>query len=330
MPTMGSGTYARLARSDGVLHQRARPRPARTSAAPWPCRATTSSTTSRGSRSPLGAPVLDDAVAQIHCTAAAARSRQVTTTSCCAEVEALEVSRPVTPLLFFQGGYGGFSPGGMAARGDADLIAAVRLGRHRARTGRAARARRLGCEAAGPGRRRPRRAHHHLQRLRRHRRDGRAARSAHPADPADRRGLRRRAPSPTWSTAGCPRSLRRTPTSSSATATRLAAVERRGAAVSMVGAARPVRSTNGSGEALAEYGTGELTPGPRAGSVQSCSPRPGASSRTSTSMPDRELRRRRHRRPGAQPRGRHLDGAARHPAPAGQPPAGSWSRGSPP
>ena len=42
-------------------------------------------------------------------------------------VRGLEVTRAVTPLLFFQGGYGGFSLRGMTAKGDADLIAAIRL-----------------------------------------------------------------------------------------------------------------------------------------------------------------------------------------------------------
>jgi flavin reductase (DIM6/NTAB) family NADH-FMN oxidoreductase RutF len=98
------------------------------------------------SPSALGAPVLAGAVAHVHC-------RQVSTVEAgdhwivlCA-VEAMELSRPVTPLLFFQGGYGGFSPGGMAAKADADLITAVRLG-DRARTQVEQLARRLGCEAA--------------------------------------------------------------------------------------------------------------------------------------------------------------------------------------
>jgi flavin reductase (DIM6/NTAB) family NADH-FMN oxidoreductase RutF len=96
--------------------------------------------------SALGAPALAGAVAHIHC-------RQQSTVEAgdhwivlCA-VESVEVSRPVTPLLFFQGGYGGFSPGGMAAKGDADLIAAVRLG-DRARPQVEKLARTLGCEAA--------------------------------------------------------------------------------------------------------------------------------------------------------------------------------------
>jgi flavin reductase (DIM6/NTAB) family NADH-FMN oxidoreductase RutF len=76
--------------------------------------------------SPEGAPVVHDAVAYIHCT----RTTQVEAgdhwiTLC--SITAMEVARPVTPLLFFQGGYGGFSPRIMSARGDAELFAALRL-----------------------------------------------------------------------------------------------------------------------------------------------------------------------------------------------------------
>jgi flavin reductase (DIM6/NTAB) family NADH-FMN oxidoreductase RutF len=98
------------------------------------------------STSALGAPALDGAVAHVHC-------RQVSTVEAgdhwivLCSVESMELARPVTPLLFFQGGYGGFSPGGMAAKADADLITAVRLG-DRARTQVEKLARRLGCEAA--------------------------------------------------------------------------------------------------------------------------------------------------------------------------------------
>ena len=75
--------------------------------------------------SSYGAPVLHGAVAHVHC-----RAQEVVEAgdhlSCCARSRRMEVARPVTPLLFFQGGYGGFSPKGMAAKGDAEVIAAVR------------------------------------------------------------------------------------------------------------------------------------------------------------------------------------------------------------
>jgi len=78
------------------------------------------------SLSSQGAPVLHDAVAHIHCT----RTEQIEAgdhwiTLC--SVIAMDVPRPVTPLLFFQGGYGGFSLRTMSARGDAELFAALRL-----------------------------------------------------------------------------------------------------------------------------------------------------------------------------------------------------------
>jgi hypothetical protein len=43
------------------------------------------------------------------------------------DVRDVRVTRPVTPLLFFQGGYGGFSATTSTAHVDADLISAVRL-----------------------------------------------------------------------------------------------------------------------------------------------------------------------------------------------------------
>lgn len=79
----------------------------------------------RWSMSSYGAPVLHDAVAHVHCRAQEVVEAGDHLIVLCA-VEAMEVARPVTPLLFFQGGYGGFSPKGMAAKGDAEVIAAVR------------------------------------------------------------------------------------------------------------------------------------------------------------------------------------------------------------
>jgi flavin reductase (DIM6/NTAB) family NADH-FMN oxidoreductase RutF/DNA-binding IclR family transcriptional regulator len=125
MPTVSSGTYARLASSPAycinvlahdqleLCRRMAVPRDDKFDGVEW-------------SVSELGAPVLADAVAHIHCTMQSALPAGDHLIVLC-EVHAMEVTRPVTPLLFFQGGYGGFSPRGMAAQGDADLIAAVRL-----------------------------------------------------------------------------------------------------------------------------------------------------------------------------------------------------------
>lgn len=76
--------------------------------------------------SEYGAPVLDEVVARIHCHPESEVEAGDHLIVLCRAVE-VEVVRPVTPLLFFQGGYGGFSPAGMTARVDASLISAVKL-----------------------------------------------------------------------------------------------------------------------------------------------------------------------------------------------------------
>lgn len=98
------------------------------------------------STSPLGAPVLGDAVAHIHCVPSRSVEAGDHYIELC-EVKAMEVTRPVTPLLFFQGGYGGFSPQTMSAKTDVDIIAAVRLSEI-ARPQIERLARQLRCEAA--------------------------------------------------------------------------------------------------------------------------------------------------------------------------------------
>lgn len=145
MPTTTSGTFALMRDADAycinvLAHDQldlcrtmAVPRPGKFDDVAWQL-------------SDHGAPALDDAVARIHC-----RTHDVVTAGdhfivLCA-VQAMEVSRPVTPLLFFQGGYGGFSSRGLSAQGDAGLIESLRI----AETGRpqAERvARALGCETA--------------------------------------------------------------------------------------------------------------------------------------------------------------------------------------
>lgn len=145
MPTRGSGTYARLARADSycinvlahdqleVCRTMAVPSDDKFAQVAW-------------HRSAYGAPTLDEAVAQIHCTPESQIEAGDHYIVLC-RVQSLEVNRAVTPLLFFQGGYGGFSPAGMAAKGDADLISAIRLA-DTARTQVERLAQRLQCEAA--------------------------------------------------------------------------------------------------------------------------------------------------------------------------------------
>jgi flavin reductase (DIM6/NTAB) family NADH-FMN oxidoreductase RutF len=58
--------------------------------------------------SPYGAPQLADAVAHVHCRPAQEIEAGDHFIVLCA-VDAMEVTRPVTPLLFFQGGYGEFT-----------------------------------------------------------------------------------------------------------------------------------------------------------------------------------------------------------------------------
>jgi flavin reductase (DIM6/NTAB) family NADH-FMN oxidoreductase RutF len=145
MPTRGSGTYARLAHAQSycinvlahdqleVCRTMAVPRDDKFDHIAW-------------QHSAYGAPSLDEAVAQIHCTPESEIEAGDHYIVLC-RVQALEVRRAVTPLLFFQGGYGGFSPAGMAAKGDADLISAIRLA-DAAQTHVTRLAQRLQCEAA--------------------------------------------------------------------------------------------------------------------------------------------------------------------------------------
>lgn len=99
----------------------------------------------RWKRSPAGAPEITDAVAYIHC-----RTERVIEAGdhwiVLCRVTQMRVDRPVTPLLFFQGGYGGFTPHSMAAQGDAELLSALRLG-EAARSSVDHLAQSLGCEA---------------------------------------------------------------------------------------------------------------------------------------------------------------------------------------
>lgn len=78
------------------------------------------------SLSPYGAPQIEDAVTHIHGRITGeieVGDHYITLVA----VDALAVARPITPLLFFQGGYGGFSTTGMSAHVDEPLISAARV-----------------------------------------------------------------------------------------------------------------------------------------------------------------------------------------------------------
>ncbi|WP_460774651.1 flavin reductase [Microbacterium sp. GXF7504] len=98
------------------------------------------------SPSPAGVPQIDGAVAHIHGRISQeieAGDHLITLVA----VDDLGIARPVTPLLFFQGGYGGFSTTGLTAHVDESLISAVRLA-EAARPQLDRLAKRFGCTAA--------------------------------------------------------------------------------------------------------------------------------------------------------------------------------------
>lgn len=125
MPMTTSGTYAKLRQADSLCinvlaHDQS-----------GACRTLASKDPEKFSKvdwelSEHGAPQLAGAVAYIHCRLEQEVEAGDHYISLCA-VDDLQVARPVTPLLFFQGGYGGFSTTGMAAYLDEELISAVRV-----------------------------------------------------------------------------------------------------------------------------------------------------------------------------------------------------------
>ncbi len=78
------------------------------------------------SSSPQGAPILDGAVGWIECTTHSIRDAG-DHYLVLGQVDNLAVSRPVQPLVFFQGGYGRFAPQSLVALPERDLISGVRL-----------------------------------------------------------------------------------------------------------------------------------------------------------------------------------------------------------
>jgi flavin reductase (DIM6/NTAB) family NADH-FMN oxidoreductase RutF len=92
-----------------------------------------------------GVPLIDGAVAAIHCAPVQEIEAGDHLIVLCGVLD-VTVERPVTPLLFFQGGYGGFAPTARTARVDAEFISAVRLAEV-ARPQLAALGERFDCEA---------------------------------------------------------------------------------------------------------------------------------------------------------------------------------------
>lgn len=114
MPQRSSSTYARLAGAPSycinviasdqldLCRTLARPAPDKFAEVSW-------------KPSEYGAPQLDDAVAHVHCRPAQQIEAGDHYIVLCA-VDAMEVTRPASPLLFFQGGYGEFAATPSAAR----------------------------------------------------------------------------------------------------------------------------------------------------------------------------------------------------------------------
>lgn len=78
------------------------------------------------SPSSKGAPMIDGAVAYVHGQIdqeIEAGDHYITLLA----YDEVAVNRPITPLLFFQGGYGGFSTTGLSAHVDESMISAVRV-----------------------------------------------------------------------------------------------------------------------------------------------------------------------------------------------------------
>lgn len=75
---------------------------------------------------PLGSPVLDDAVSWVECTFEEIREAGDHFVVL-GRVHDLAVQRSTLPLLFFQGGYGGFSPRSFIATPDPELIQAAQV-----------------------------------------------------------------------------------------------------------------------------------------------------------------------------------------------------------
>lgn len=125
MPMRTSGTYAKLREAESICisvfaHDQLQV-----------CRTLASKDPEKFNKvewspAPNGAPKIADAVAHIYgqiSQEVEAGDHFITLVS----VDDLAVTRPTTPLLFFQGGYGGFSTTGLSAHVDESFISAMRI-----------------------------------------------------------------------------------------------------------------------------------------------------------------------------------------------------------
>lgn len=143
LPTKGSYTYQRVRTAssfavnilaqdqEAICRQLAQPSADKFTGINW-------------ERSSNGSPVLDGVVASLDCDFHAVvdgGDHDIVL----GRVTDLQVHRPVVPLLFFQGGYGGFTPRSLMVRSDRDLAAGVAMA-HEARAGMEVLAEGLGVE----------------------------------------------------------------------------------------------------------------------------------------------------------------------------------------
>ncbi len=124
LPTKGSGRYSRL-QSANTFAVNVLAADQEELCRRFASRGETSWDGIAWSRSPQGAPVLDDAVAWIECSVESVQEAG-DHYLVIGRVQEMDVVNPVAPLLFFQGGYGRFTSLSLVATAAPDLISAVR------------------------------------------------------------------------------------------------------------------------------------------------------------------------------------------------------------
>ena len=282
-----------------VLRQRPRPRPAR----PLPAHGgAPAGQVRRGRVAPLSDTALPPSTTRSRTSTAG--SNEVVEAGdhliVLCEVEQMEVARPVTPLLFFQGGYGGFNPRGMTAHGDGGPHRRRPAGRGGTPAHRAPRPHHRVRDRRARRRRRPR-ADHRAECVRRRGGDAGAAGRAHPADASAGRGVRRvpagRGRSRQWVRARVVQATRR---SARSTGGASPTCKERGYAVSVRLARLHPAPTSDLKDAMREYAAGGLTPA-RERAVRSVISQTSRFFETVDIDDGPDLRPRVDRRPGAGP-----------------------------